>query len=151
MAGFDVTDTIHFMNVDLDVHSRSPLEPLATAFGGAVDVLYVGGGDKSFEAHFEIAGSYDKDADTLMQEFVALIRKLPPAARRLWNGAKSRDFNVGIQSARRPHCHVLRLRAETLDAVAGVRGSVVITTYAPAPEISARTIETLRKQRRLKR
>jgi hypothetical protein len=137
VAGFDLTDKIHFMNVDLDVHSSSPLEPLATAFGNAVAVLYVGGGEKNFAAHFEIADSYEKDADTLMQEFVELIRELPPGARRLWNGATSRDFNIGIQSARKPHCHELRLRAETLAAVAGVRGSVVITTYAPTPEISS--------------
>jgi hypothetical protein len=43
VAGFDLTDEIHFMNVDLDVFSRSPLDPLATAFGRAVSVLYVGG------------------------------------------------------------------------------------------------------------
>jgi hypothetical protein len=38
VAGFDVTEKIHFMNVDLDVLSRSRLEPLATAFGSAVTV-----------------------------------------------------------------------------------------------------------------
>lgn len=151
MAGFDLTDKIHFMNVDLDVLSRSSLEPLATAFGSAVEVLYVGGQRRLFEAHFELADSFENDADRLMLEFVALVRRLPPSVRRLWNGAKSRDFNIGIQSALKPHCHELRLTAQTLEAVAGVRGSVVITTYAPVPEISARTIKALRKGRPTKR
>ena len=151
MAGFDVTEKIHFMNVDLDVLSRSRLEPLATAFGSAVTVLYVGGEGRLFEAHFELADSFEKDADTLMQEFVDLVRGLPPSARKLWNGATARDFNVGIQSALKPHCHELRLTAKTLDAVAGVRGSVVITTYAPAPDVSAATRKSLRKRRRVKR
>lgn len=145
MAGFDLTDTIHFMNVDLDVLSGSPLEPLATAFDRAVSVLYVGREGRLYGAHFELADSYEKDADALMQEFVELVRRLPPSVRKLWNGAKSRNFNVGIQSALKPHCHELRLTAETLEAVSRVRGSVVITTYAPIHEISAD--KALRKRR----
>lgn len=145
MAGFDLTDTIHFMNVDFDVLSGSPLQPLATAFGRAVSVLYVGREGRLYGAHFELADSYEKDADALMQEFVDLVRGLPPNVRKLWNGAKSRNFNVGIQSALKPHCHELRLTAETLAAVARVRGSVVITTYAPIREISAG--KALRKRR----
>jgi hypothetical protein len=86
-----------------------------------------------------------------MQEFVGLVRRLPPSVRRLWNDAKSRDFNVGIQSALKPHCHELRLTAATLEAVAGVCGSVVITTDAPVPEISAGTIKALRARRPTKR
>jgi hypothetical protein len=69
-----------------------------------------------------------------MQGLVDLVPELPPSVRKLWNGAKSRDFNVGIQSALKPHCHELRLTAKTLEAVARVRGSVVITTYAPIRE-----------------
>ena len=145
MAGFELTDKIHFMNVDLDVLSGSPLEPLATAFGKAVSVLYVGREGRLYGAHFELADSYEKDADALMQEFVDLVRGLPPSVRKLWNSAKSRNFNVGIQSALKPVCHELRLTAETLEAVARVRGSVVITTYAPIREISAD--KALRKRR----
>ena len=151
MGGFDLTDDIHFMNVDLDVLSRSPLDRLATAFGRAVSVLYVGGEGNLFEAHFELADSSARDADALMKGFVALVRGLPPGVRKLWNDAKSRDFNVGIQSALKPHCHEVRLTAETLKAVAAVRGSVVITTYAPIPEISARRIKSPRKRRPRKR
>ena len=147
MAGFDVSDTIHFMNVDLDVLSRAPLDPLAKAFGSAVSVLYIGGEKRFFEAHFELADWHDKDADALIQGFVDLVRRLPPSVRTLWNGAKSREFNLGIQSALKPHCHELRLATRTLEAVARVRGAVVITTYAPIPEVPATAIKALRKRR----
>jgi hypothetical protein len=147
-AGFDMTDKIHFMNVDLDVFSRSPLEPLAAAFGNRVAVLYVGREGALFGGHFELADSYKKDADGLVRGFVDLVLALPPRARKLWNGAKSRDFNIGIQSALKPRCHELRLSAETLEAVARVRGSVVITTYAPAPEASGGAVKMRRKRRR---
>ena len=147
MAGFDLEEETHFMNVDLDVLSRSPLEPLADAFGKAVVVLYVGREGRLYGAHFELADSYKKHADALIQEFVVLIRKLPPRARTLWTGAKSRDFNVGIQSAMKPHCHELRLGAQTLEAVARVRGSLLVTTYAPIRDVSAGKIKAARKRR----
>jgi hypothetical protein len=147
VAGFDLTGTIFFMNVDLDVFSRTSLDPLATAFGEVVRVLYVGGEGRSFEAHFEIADSFEKDADTLMLEFVALVRGLPPSVRKVWNGATSRDFNVGIQSAIQPRAHELRLQADTLEAVARVGGSILITTYPPVPDMSPRRTTPVRKRR----
>jgi|RhiMetdeSRZDD1v2_1073273.scaffolds.fasta_scaffold53082_2 hypothetical protein len=74
------------MNVDLDVYSRSPLDPLAVALGEDVSVLYVGGEGRSCEAHFSLRDScklmlrdsFDRTgADEIMRRFVALIRKLP--------------------------------------------------------------------------
>jgi len=147
MANFNVTDTIHFMNVDLEVRSRSPLEPLANGFSKAVTVLYVGRVGKLYGAYFELADWYEEDADGLMGRFVALVRRLSPGVRKLWNDAQSRDFNVGIQSAPEPRYHELRLHAETLAAVARVRGSVVITTYAPiggAPPVVTKRARTRR-------
>ena len=146
MASFDVTDEMHFMNVDLDVLSRSPLEPLAQAFGKAVTVLYVGPEGRRYGAHFELADSFQKDADALVQGFVDLVHGLHPSVLKLWNGARSRDFNIGIQSAPKPNCHELRLSAKTVAAVARVRGSVVITTYAPVPEPSAEMARIARRR-----
>jgi len=146
VTGFDLTETIQFMNVDLDVLSRSALEPLAAAFGNAVCVLYVGREGKIFGAHFELADSYQKDANELMEGFVELIGGLPPKVRKLWNGAKSRVFNIGIQSALKPHCHEVRLSTNTLAAVARVRGSITITTYAPVRDALSRRSKAARKR-----
>ena len=140
--------TTHFINVDLDVRSRSPLEPLASAFGQAVCVLHVGREGKLHGAHFEVADSHDKDADAILREFVALIRKLPPRARKLWKDARSRDFNIGIQSAAAPLFHELHLGAKTLQAVARVGGAIVITTYAPVVEAARSTSRRSEASRR---
>lgn len=139
-------ETIHFMNVDLDVLSRSALEPLAAAFGNAVCVLHVGREGKIFAAHFELADSFQKDANELMQGFVDLVGGLSPNGRKLWNGARCRVFNIGIQSALKPHCHELQLSAQTLAAVARVRASITITTYAPARDALPRPITAVRKR-----
>jgi hypothetical protein len=126
-AGMDQT---YFLNVDLDVFSRSSLEPLAAAFGSKVIPLYVGPHGSRYRAHFELGGSHRKSADALIVGLVQLVRNLPRAARLVWNQAYRRDFNIGIQGGFKPHCYELPLKAETLKLVSSVNARVVVTIYA---------------------
>jgi len=121
-----------FLNVDLEVISRTPLDPLVRAFGRKVDVLHVGPWGRRYGAHVEVAGSgYRGNADSLIRRLVTLVKALPRNARRLWDTAQSRVFNVGIEAAAKSRTFELRLEPETLMAVAGVAGCIVITVYAP--------------------
>jgi hypothetical protein len=120
----------HFLNVDVDVWSRSRLEPLVDALGKRVLVHHVGREGKRHGAHFSLTYSGDKDADQLTRELAILVTKLPREARRLWDQAHSRDFNVGIQAGIKPHSSEIGITPETLELVAKVRGRVVVTTYA---------------------
>lgn len=141
MTTFDVSERTHFMNVDLDILSARPLDELGAAFGDAVHILYIGREGEFYGGHFELAKPYGpSDAEVLIQSFVNLIRQLPRGARKLWNDARTRDFNVGIQAARDPVSHELRLSTESLKAIAGIGGSVVITTYAPVRRPRKRVI-----------
>jgi hypothetical protein len=130
----DFPDRTCFMDVDLDILSRVPLDPLVAALGKKVGVHYVGREGRAYGAHLHLADAYKKTADTRMRELVRLVRQLPPLPRKLWYSARSREFNLGIQAAAAPRYHELRLKPETLEAVARVKGSVVVTTYAPAPD-----------------
>ena len=124
-----------FLNVDLDIWSASPLDPVLQAFGRKVAVLY---SDKEgrgrYVAHLELmhSGLPEDTADRLIHGFVRLIRKLPPRARAFWNRARRRDFNVGIQAASRPHSYELPVQPATLQAIASVNARLVVTVYAPA-------------------
>jgi hypothetical protein len=129
MAAF--TDPTHFLNVDLDIFSDVSLAPLVAALGKRVIVLYVGREGSQYGAHLELASAYRKNADAHLRAFVRLIQDLPLAPRRLWQRARRREFNIGIEAGSSPRYHELRLRSQTLEAVARVGGSVVITTYAP--------------------
>ena len=121
-----------FLNVDMEVISRTPLDPLVQAFGRKVDVLHVGPWGRRYGAHVEVAGSgYRGNADALIRRLVTLIKALPRSARRLWDTAQSREFNVGIEAAAKSRTFELPLEPETLMAVAGVAGRIVITVYAP--------------------
>lgn len=120
------------MNVDLDIVSRVPLDGLVEAMGKRVFVLYVGGEGRTHEAHVELAASHmGMPADRTIMGLVAVVKKLPRRSRRIWDAARSRDFNVGIEAGLEPHSYELRLKQRTVDAVAEVGGDVVITVYAP--------------------
>jgi hypothetical protein len=86
----------HFINVDLDVLSRNDIQPLVTALGEAVLVLFVGRIRRTYHAHLELA-KLTKTADETIREFCSLLNSLPRAMRRLWLSAKTRDFSFHFQ------------------------------------------------------
>src|SRR5580704_12265725 len=88
--------TTHFLNVDLDIYSRSSLKPLVDAFGKSVMVLHTDRVGRLYWAVLEVWVEAPT-VDTTIRKLCRLIRALTPAQRRLWNKATRRDFNIGIQ------------------------------------------------------
>ena len=121
----------NFLNVDLDIFSKSDLQPLVTAMGTKVMVLHVGRYKGTYRAHLEVAGysGYDENADSTIRAFCAIIRALPKAALKLWNAAKVRDFNVGVQAGTQPPSFEIALAAETVRAASEVNARIVLTVY----------------------
>jgi hypothetical protein len=125
--------TTSFLNVDLDVSGVEDLAPLVQALRPAIFELYTGRSGSGYQAHLELASrgsAGPSDADGTITRFVRLLLALPPRARRLWDRARQRDFNIGVQAGMDPHAFELGLRATTLQAVAGLRGRIVLTVYA---------------------
>jgi hypothetical protein len=120
-----------FLNVDLDVYSRAPLDRLVAACGRKVSVHYVGKEGGRYSAHLSLAHSFNKSADVLIREFARLLARLPKRAQDGWKRAQSREFNIGIQAGYQPYSHELRLRPKSLEAAARLGARIVITTYAP--------------------
>jgi hypothetical protein len=100
--------------------------------------MYVGRPRRTYEAHLEIAASA-KTADDVIKKFAALINSLPKAARKLWDTAKRRDFNIGLQADMQPFALEFALESETVRAAASLNARIVITVYAPKiePEIES--------------
>ena len=119
-----------FLNVDVDVWSPSDLRPLVLALGRKIHVHYAGEERGEYSTHFSLASAYFRNADTRVRRLVALVETLPSPARRLWDRARMRDFNLGIQAGFAPFSHEIALDATTVALVARVRGRIVITTYA---------------------
>ena len=136
-----------FLNVDLDIWSRRPLEPLVEALGKKILVHHVGKEGRRQGAHLSLSRC-GQSADARTRALARLVEKLPKAARKLWDDATAREFNVGIQAGLTPFSHEIRLSAETLEMVARLGGSVVVTTYAPyTPANGGRTAQTASRPR----
>src|ERR1041384_280469 len=108
-------EATHFLNVDLDIQSTSNLDPLVAALTGKVDVLHVERIKRTCHAHLEVA-KLTRDADSTIRAFCSLIESLPKPERELWNAAKIRDFNIGVQAGTRPFAHEIALAADTVRA-----------------------------------
>lgn len=121
-----------YLNVDLDILSRSPLDRLASAMGPRAYVLYVGRHGRRYGARLELARSHvGMSADKTIRGLVRLVETLPPAERRLWDGALSREFNIGIEAGLQPHAFELRLKPATVESIVRIGATLVVTVYAP--------------------
>jgi hypothetical protein len=116
-----------FLNIDLDIYSRSPLDSLVQAFGRHVVTLYVGRQGRRHAAHLEMA-TYSQNPDRLIRRFADLVQRLSPANRRLWDAAQVREFNIGIQAASGP-AYELHLNPKTVKAASAINATIGITVY----------------------
>jgi hypothetical protein len=123
-------ETAHFLVVDLDIYSKSNLQPFIAGLGKKVCVLHAGRDKRTWSAHLELT-MIAQTADAAIRGFCALVRSLPRAERDLWNTAKARDFNIGVQAAARPLSYEIALAAETVKAASEVDARIVFTVYAP--------------------
>lgn len=88
----------YFLNADLDIVSRVPLDPLLTEIG---DRAYLFGGaacsiDGAFVARYEIDNEpLEKTPEILALAFCNLIESLSAPSFELWAGAESRILDFG--------------------------------------------------------
>jgi len=131
-AGTFDEETTNFLNVDLDIFSKSRLEPLVAAFGDKLWVHYVGREGSRYSAHLECG--FPRDPNAGIKALVSLVRQLPTHARKLWKNAQVKDFNIGIQAGIKPHYCEFPLHLDTLDEIVNLGARVVITVYAAEPK-----------------
>jgi hypothetical protein len=129
-----VAEPTRFLNVDLDIYSTRDLQPLAAAFGNKAMVLFVGRVQRTYHAHLELS-RMPRSSEAAIRAFCELIRGLPKPARALWNSAKRRELNIGIQAGLEPHATEFRLSPEALHAAQELDAAVTFTVYAPCGEL----------------
>jgi hypothetical protein len=138
-----VPDKTKFLNVDLDIFSKSDLQPLADAMGKKVIVLHVGRFKRTYEAHLELSGSplpqvrHPKSPEALIIEFCRLIEELPPAARKMWEAAKTRTFDIGIKAPGPSSCYWSSISPEALRAASEINAQIAVTVYGPMKRAKA--------------
>ncbi len=130
-------DKTKFLNVDLDIFSKSDLQKLVEALGDDVYVLFVGRVKRHHEAHLELAGSHlpaashQSNPESLILKFCKLIRRLSPEARHIWDSAKSRSFDIGIEAPGNGRYYWSAISDDAIRAAAEVGAQIAISVYGP--------------------
>ncbi len=86
-----------------------------------------------YKAYLELH-SYKQTADACIRGFCALIRKLPKAERKLWDGATIREFNIGIRAGMKPNTFELTVGEDAVRQAADLNARIGMTIYSPAIE-----------------
>jgi len=119
-----------FLNVDLEIFSRSPIEPLVAAFGRKVQALYMGLEFGLHKAVLETTGR-PKSPDLCILRFCRLIQSLPAREQTLWNSAKARTFDIGVQAPMRGRLYWSLISAKAVRAAAEVNARIAMSVYNP--------------------
>jgi hypothetical protein len=129
-----------YLAVDVDVRSRRSLAPLLAAWPNAETPGRVNqraprwlvlSGLTAPKARFRMRDT----ADFRVNELVRVVEDLPRPARRCWNEATHRTFDIAIEGPPGP-CRGtgIPVSQRTIEAVARVGGRIVITVYPPEPD-----------------
>jgi hypothetical protein len=119
---------VQFLNVDLDLHTRTNPVLLVTAMAPRAHALHVLKRRRGWFTTLELARAPSTPEATI-RSFIRLIDKLPARARREWKQATRRSFNIGIEAA--SAAYVSGLSARTMKALARLGAGVEITVYPP--------------------
>jgi hypothetical protein len=133
--GARVEAETQFLAVDLEIVSRRQIDQLVPAFGANVGInrnamvgkdhvlLLSTGGKTPFSQDF------NKLINNIILTQIKLVHKLPEIARKQWDDARTKTFDIGIQAGSTPHVFEVRLTKQTISAVSEVGGSIQFTVY----------------------
>lgn len=132
-----------FLNVDLEVGAptRARLAPLVTALESNLFELFRGRIKTLYRAHFELSGC-TRDASGTIHALAATIEALAPRARRAWNAAAVRDFNIGVELERGVKSIELAIDDAAVRRVSALGGRIVFTAYQAAAMKPAKPART---------
>ena len=119
--------TAHYLNVDLDIRSKTGLGPVLEDMGRRVAVMHSGPVGARHLLAVETARTY-KNPDATIHALCDIVEKLSPASRRLWNGAE-KHFDIGYELPPEMAASRFALRPDTLLRVAKLGAALAVTHY----------------------
>ena len=114
-----------FLNVDLDLECRQPLGRLADAL--PLTVMFSTGMRGKYVMSLEAAWA-TLPLDGTLRRLAKMISSLCRDARRLWQRASKRCFNIGFACGSRRAPPFL-IQSSTVAAIAALGGSIEVTLY----------------------
>jgi hypothetical protein len=119
----------YFLNVDLDIESKSPLRSLRLELSDKVSVTFSGRIKSHHCLDLEIVGG-GKSQDSIVNAFCALIEGLSASGKRAWESAIKREFDFGYETRlSSQRANRFSIRPNTLHRVAKLGATVAVTIY----------------------
>jgi hypothetical protein len=131
--GIRVEPEAQFLAVDLEIVSRRQIDQLAPAFGDNVGINRNEQVGKDHILLLSTGGKtpFSEDLNKMINQTilmqVKLVHKLPEVARKQWDDARTKTFDIGIQAGGGPHVFEVRLTKQTILAVSAVGGCIQFT------------------------
>jgi hypothetical protein len=123
----------YFLNVDLDIESRVSLRSLAREFGERVSIMYSGRINSRYCLFVEIeivATLKFNTPEKTIHALCALIESLSPKARKLWDAAKRKEFDIGFDARFSSHrANRFTIDEKILRRVTELGASIAVTFY----------------------
>ena len=121
-------EEISFLNVDLDIESKVNLMPIIENLEQEVIVLHHDQSKGYHRCSFELS-TYISNPDDIISYFCHLIENCPENVRKIWNQCCVRTFDIGYESGNKPRAFSSKLQASTIQKVARVGASIIVTIY----------------------
>lgn len=115
-----------FLNVDLDLRAKFPLDPLVAALEPFAFLLNPGvdAGFISLELNDQ-----PQSVEQAIEGFARAVESLQPHFRKMWDDCEQRSFNVGIQSAAHPRAIAFELSKRHMSLIEKMAADIVFTVY----------------------
>lgn len=118
----------HFLNVDLDLDITEGMDELLDALKPAIVISRFG-----TRAALEL-DLQPESPESAIRGFVALVEKLSPHIRTIWDEAKNKTFSIGIQICAKPHSTEFVLSNDVLSLIHSISTNVAFTAYGFSEE-----------------
>ena len=106
------------------------LLPIIEEFGEEVIELHHGKHHNGYFASFELNNELD-NANSIISYFCVLIKNFDPIAKKLWDSAHSKVFDIGYQSNVSPQNYYSYIHWDTIQNLSSLGASLAITIYSP--------------------
>jgi hypothetical protein len=126
---------LRFINVDLDIESKQPLDHLCLELSTwDIHHLYCGPSERGFLARLECAnGGETCEPDSIINKFCDAIERIDERALGEWQAANFRCFDLGYETTGADQRWNSAIRHSTLSRVVSIGASLAFTAYPRNP------------------
>ena len=123
-----------FINVDLDVESKNPLDYFSAQMVNGTDICILHSGDngkRGYMARLECADGGDTcEPDSIINTFCEQIENLDDRARADWENSHLKSFDLGFEFDGNNSNYICPVRETTISRMSSLGASLGISIYS---------------------